>query len=68
MYFLVLQFLKIIKWKLMTLDDLGILTTIKYYTQHGTKKDLENRMHVKIDWKQAIHDAKLKTDKHLGRS
>lgn len=67
MYFLILQFFKIIQWKLMPLDDLGILTTIKYYTQHGTKRDLESRMQVKIDWKQAILDAKSKTDREWGQ-
>ena len=62
MYHLILQFLKIIQWKLLAQDDIGILQMIKYYTQHGTKKEMDSLMHIRVDWAQAILDAKKNTE------
>jgi len=58
LYSLITQFLLLIESPLLLLDDMDLLQSIKAYSHHGAKPEALHPFLHKIDWLQAILDAK----------
>jgi hypothetical protein len=56
-YNLILQYLRILKPHITGLDEMGVLETLKHYTQHGSKCEDGKLSRIKIDWVQAMLDS-----------